>query len=104
MKELTLDNLEKIILKRLGFDDIKFTKDTVLRTYIDGDDVFYLLEDLESVFGISFENFEARKYFHDEGEILSSINWLGFKKKRKIENELTIGELYEYMKNNKKQE
>ncbi|WP_303850049.1 DUF1493 family protein [Apibacter mensalis] len=102
MKELTFDNLEKIILKRLGFDDIKFTKDTVLRTYIDGDDVIYLLEELMNKFNVTFENFDFTRYYHEESEIIKVINWFGIKKMRKIEHELTMGELFEYMKNNKK--
>lgn len=102
MKELTLNNLEQIILQRLGFDDVRLTKDTVLRTYMDGDDVIYLLEELMNRFNVTFENFDFTRYYHEELEIIKVINWFGLKKMRKIEHELTIGELYEYMINNKK--
>lgn len=100
--ELTIDNLISIITEKLGFKDIEITKDTYLRTYIDGDDVIYLLEKLIDKFHVIFENFEFKKYYHDEGEVMEVINWFGLKKMRKIEHELTIGELYDYMKKNRK--
>lgn len=72
---------------------------------IDGEEIFYLFKALEKEFNVSFINFDFKKYFLEEKE-LNTGGWIWCKqpRQRKIEHELTIGELYEYMKNNKKQE
>lgn len=60
-----------------------------------GDCAIDFLETVDYEFGISFEEFDFKKYFLDENEIARSVFKLGYS--RPIEKELTLGELYKYM-------
>ncbi|MDX2302966.1 MAG: DUF1493 family protein [Microscillaceae bacterium] len=103
--KLTLNNLISFFSKEYPYD-LTFTPKTEIREYCstDGITAVYLLESLEEEFNVSFENFEFYQYFFDEAELntftLKSL--FSIKRQRKIEKELTIQILYDYMINNVK--
>ena len=104
--ELTLYNLIEVISADLCIETRKINKNTVISKYTDGYPAEDLLNKIEKDFNVSFKSFDFYKYFHSEIEITKSISFLNLLRLRKIREikKLTVGELYEYMKNNKKQE
>ncbi|WP_144284008.1 DUF1493 family protein [Chryseobacterium echinoideorum] len=101
--ELTIENLISFIKEDIKEDGEILPTNTITGDFgINGIEAFDLLEHLEKEFEMSFEDFDFRKYFLEENEIIKSISWLGLRKPRKIERELTIQKLYEYMLQHKK--
>lgn len=100
--ELTLDNLIFFCNEyEYNISKIKVCDSTlVIDIANEGDEVYMLLDSLAIEFNVSFKNFDFKKYFLEEGELFNGCLTFGFVKTRKIEHELTIGELYDYMKEN----
>lgn len=73
-----------------------------LKFCIDGDDAKELLDDLEKTFKVNFGDNFFEQYFLTEIEISKNFLWFGLKKRRKIKNELSIIELFNYMKMSKR--
>ncbi|MGM5631626.1 DUF1493 family protein [Apibacter raozihei] len=100
--ELTLNNLiffsEKYNDYETEISEVTLVTDIANQ----GDDVYDLLDSLEEEFNVSFDNFDFKKYFLEEWELSKGCLTFGIIKSRKIEHELTIGELYEYMIKNRK--
>lgn len=102
--ELTLDNLIGLIADDFGMDKNEMNEFTNISDYTDGYPAEDLLDKIQEEFDISFNNFDIKKYFHSELEITKSISLLNLLRLRKFRevNKLTIGELYEYMKKNRR--
>lgn len=106
--ELTLENLliffeNKNYVEGKVFPESKIRNDFNIE--LDGDDVLYLLQELEEEFQVTFEKFNFRDYFLQEAELCTLISFDTFFKKkrvRKIEKELTIQELFNFMIMNRK--
>lgn len=83
--------------------DVKLLSQSTLRDKEDGIGAVYLIEDLAKEFNVSFENFDFHRYFLDEVELNTMIWKSLFKreKQRKIEKELTIYMLFDYMISNR---
>lgn len=104
--KLTLENLIYFIKKERYVDNMILPQNTLLTDLgIDGDDAVELVDHLQKRFNVSFENFEFDKYFSGENHNLfnlSNIVDVLLKKTRKIKEELTIQDLYNYMIQHKK--
>jgi len=103
--ELTLNNLLDFLSHELHLKRNKINESYNISDFIDGYSAEDMLIELGDKFNVSFENFDFMRCFHSEIEIMRGFtlcNLLRLTRIRKIEP-LTVGDLYEYMKNNPKQ-
>lgn len=104
--ELTLDNLISFIKDDIQ-EEIFLNQNTKIREElrIDGVVAEDFLIGLENRFNVSFKGFIFLNFFYSEEEINPFVPfWKLFRKRtiRKIEKELTIQDLFDFMENNKK--
>jgi hypothetical protein len=106
--ELEISEFILFVKGKIAYEDDLVDENTKLSDYdVDGTVAIFLLEDIENRYQISFDNFEFEQYFHTEAELRTGImsdNWRDwFRKKeiRKIEKELTVGMLYDFVISNK---
>jgi len=101
MLELTLCNLIQYVKNKYvygHFDD----SSQLIETIGDGIDIYYMLEDLEKEFYVSFTDFNYTQFFHTESE-LSTLGTFSLKKhKYRSVKPFNIIDLYKYMSENKK--
>lgn len=100
---ITLSNL---VLFLSNYFDTHVEPDTEIRNIsdeliIDGEEIFYLFKAIEKEFKVSFVEFDFKQFFLEEHELTTGgILFWKQPEQRKIKRELTIRELYEYMKKN----
>lgn len=104
--ELTINNLISFIKDDIQ-EEIFLSENTKIREElrIDGVVAEDFLIELENRFNVSFKKFNFLNFFYSEAEINPFVPfWKLFRKRRirKIEKELTIQDLFNFMKNNKK--
>jgi len=106
--ELTLENLITFFENKNYVEEKVFPSSEIRIDFnieLDGDEALYLLKELEEEFKVTFEKFNFREYFLEEVELCTLVSFDTFFKKkrvRKIEKELTIQELFNFMIKNKK--
>ncbi|MCO7722025.1 hypothetical protein NJB85_02385 [Myroides odoratimimus] len=70
MRELTLENVISFLNEHKHSLQEDITRDSdIMYAFGEGVDIYYLLEDLEEEFGVTFENFEFTRYFYHERDM-----------------------------------
>lgn len=70
MRELTLEDVIFFMNEHKHSLQEDITRDSdIMYVFGEGGDIYYLLEDLEEGFGVSFENFEFDRYFYHERDM-----------------------------------
>ena len=98
---LTLENLIFVFEEYLN--EKQLSLESIIREYMDGDDILFFFKDLATQFNVTFDNLDLYRFFLSEKElnnltmkaVLCGIN------QRKITENLTIRMLYTYMLSNK---